>query len=617
MRCLLQRVFLPVFAALTYGLLAAPALPQELIALVPPSPLSPPAVDSWGHAIAFVAQVAADGTPLPMPDIWLWNSASNSARRLTNYAVGTNPSAVTDVTLSSDGATIACVVSTSGQGEQIHVIDTAAATDTLLTTDTKGCVIPDAICVGCSYSCVHDPHFTPDGRVLYAASRSQPFYTVSPAGTVVQLPIYSGQLARAAQRVVSDAGLMVFTSEQPGNNMVLAPIDVYLANLDGTAVRNVTSFPNESIYSRNAVISADGLTIVFESNYGAGGVATQGQQIFAINADGTNLRQLSAGSDNASDPSLSADGSTVAFTQSGAIKIVPANPVTGPIRQVGFLYSTARTPALTGDASQLVFGIGPSNGGTGAIYRAPAPGGAPSLVYAPLALNIGAVYGAAGSEPPSPGSIISLYGLNFSNDQFAEPLGFPLPTSLANASVLVNGQPVPIEAVTPWQINAQLPQTTLTANATFQVTVGAASSNSITVQVQPTAPAVFSFLWPSGGQVFQYYQAAVFHAGTGVPTDALHPAAPLEILESYGSGLGVTNPQVAAGEPSPFSPLAWAAQIPPVVIDVPAKVTFAGLVPGLVGIYQVNVQVPAGLAPGQHVFHWSASDTRGASIFTK
>ncbi len=212
--------------------------------------------------------------------------------------------------------------------------------------------------------------------------------------------------------------------------------------------------------------------------------------------------------------------------------------------------------------------------------------------------------------------MISVYGLNFSGDQMTVAGSFPLPPQLAGVSLLVNGQAVPMEAVTPWQINAQLPQGAAAQNATFQVEEGAALSNTATVQVEASAPSVFSFLAQTAEPGGVYWQAAAFHAGTATLADAAHPAAAGETLETYGSGLGVTNPVVAAGQPSPASPPAAALAVPAVQIaGQPAQVTFAGLVPGLAGIYQVNVVVPAGVS-GQQNLNWTI-DNRGASIFVQ
>jgi uncharacterized protein (TIGR03437 family) len=51
------------------------------------------------------------------------------------------------------------------------------------------------------------------------------------------------------------------------------------------------------------------------------------------------------------------------------------------------------------------------------------------------------------------------------------------------------------------------------------------------------------------------------------------------------------------------SPGILSETIPPTVTigDVPATILFSGLAPTFVGLYQINVQVPAAVAPGNAV----------------
>ena len=605
----MPRVSCIFFAVSASWLLAGTALPQDVIPVSPSAVLLPPAIDQDGQAIAFGATVKPDGTPQSVPDLWIWNAAQNSVRRLTNYASTGGSSAVTACALSTDGSQAAYIASAQGgQIGEIHVIDTATGADRLLATDNQGCVQPLVTCLGCFFPCAYDPHFTPDGRVLYATSRSQPFYIASADGTVTQVPLYGGGLATGPRRVISNNGLFVFVSSSPsGPIFTAAPVNVYVANLDGSGLRNLTQYTDANDYAQDAVISADGGTVAFATSAGA---------IFTVHADGTGLQQVSSGTDAASDPSLSADGSLVAFVQSGQVKVLPLGGANAPETLTSFRYSTAQDAFLSDDGSQIAFTIGP-NGGRGAIDEASVNGGESRAIYAPVSVNTGGIEGIAGWEAPSPGSFISVYGLNFSGDQLSTAGSFPLPATLANVSLLVNGQAVPVQAVTPWQINAQLPQSTPAGNATFQVVANSVSSNIVTGQIQATAASVFAYPVPGVEQGTVYFQAAAFHAGTGTPADAAHPASPGEILETYGSGLGVTSPSVPAGEPSPASPPAEAVVVPQVTIgSQPARVTFAGLVPGLASVYQVNVEVPQGLAAGQQSLNWTV-DNRGASIYVK
>jgi len=80
------------------------------------------------------------------------------------------------------------------------------------------------------------------------------------------------------------------------------------------------------------------------------------------------------------------------------------------------------------------------------------------------------------------------------------------------------------------------------------------------------------------------------------PTNPIHPKDTVVI---YLTGMGMTFPQVTAGLAAPSSPLA-AAVITPVVTlgGVPLSVTYSGLTPNSVGLYQIDAYVPDGVPQG-------------------
>jgi uncharacterized protein (TIGR03437 family) len=83
-----------------------------------------------------------------------------------------------------------------------------------------------------------------------------------------------------------------------------------------------------------------------------------------------------------------------------------------------------------------------------------------------------------------------------------------------------------------------------------------------------------------------------------------HPVKAGDTLLVYAIGLGPTNPAVPTGTASPSAePFARLSTIPQVafgtgIAAVSVNPIFAGLAPGYVGEYQVNVTIPSGLQPG-------------------
>ena len=83
------------------------------------------------------------------------------------------------------------------------------------------------------------------------------------------------------------------------------------------------------------------------------------------------------------------------------------------------------------------------------------------------------------------------------------------------------------------------------------------------------------------------------------PTNPLHPNDSIVI---YATGLGRTQPAVDAGLPAPSDPLAGAIIAPLVTLGgVPLTVSYAGLVPGQVGVYQINATIPLKIPQGLNI----------------
>jgi len=204
----------------------------------------------------------------------------------------------------------------------------------------------------------------------------------------------------------------------------------------------------------------------------------------------------------------------------------------------------------------------------------------------------------AKGQPLSPGSIFSVFGSAMAGSTPGAAASLPLPVTLAGASLLVGGVTVPLYYSSAGQINAQIP-VELAANSRPQVVVRLSlpGNNAITVPesiVLDTArPGIF-LVDAQGQGVIIDLQGRVVNSAA--------PATAGDVLVVYATGLGATNPRAETGKASPGDPPGVVVVQPTVTIGgISAPVQFAGLTPGLVGLYQVNVQVPAGVTPGLEV----------------
>ena len=193
----------------------------------------------------------------------------------------------------------------------------------------------------------------------------------------------------------------------------------------------------------------------------------------------------------------------------------------------------------------------------------------------------GVVDAAAYQPRLAPGGIAALFGTQLAATT-AHSSEQPLPTSLEGVSITVNGEPAPLFVVSPLQINFQIPFEIVDSQALVQVSTaeGVAAAR---VPVLPTIPGIFD--------------GTITHGATGAPVEGSNPAVRGEILVLFATGLGTPQPAVASGVPATADPLARTA-IPVTARfgDQEAPVHFAGLAPGFVGLYQVNLQVPEGVS---------------------
>ena len=202
------------------------------------------------------------------------------------------------------------------------------------------------------------------------------------------------------------------------------------------------------------------------------------------------------------------------------------------------------------------------------------------------------------TEPNSaiaPGAIVAIFGTGLAGGtQLASDV--PLPTTLGDTSVTFNDIPASLFFVSGTQINAQVPFELMTGagTVTVQVTRGTESSTAQPIGIAAVSPGIFTLNQQGTGA------GAILHALDFQLVTESNPAQPGEFLLIFCTGLGPVQPEVPSGQIAPSTePLARTVTLPLVNIsDIPALVTFSGLAPGFVGLYQVNVQVPVGVPSG-------------------
>ncbi len=220
----------------------------------------------------------------------------------------------------------------------------------------------------------------------------------------------------------------------------------------------------------------------------------------------------------------------------------------------------------------------------------------------PATTASGVVNAASFGQAVAPGSLVSLFGTNLA-PAAQVAVRQPLPTQMNATSVLVNGKAAPMLFAGPGQINFQVPSET-TSPATIVVRQAGVESELQSLSLLDTAAGLFSVFQNGRGQ------GAILIGATGevaapsgsIPGRASRPANRGEFISIFCTGLGAVTNSPATGAVAVTSPLSETTALPSVTIGgVTATVSFSGLAPGFVGLYQVNVQVAENAPTGDAV----------------
>ena len=193
----------------------------------------------------------------------------------------------------------------------------------------------------------------------------------------------------------------------------------------------------------------------------------------------------------------------------------------------------------------------------------------------------------------SAGSIVTIFGKNLSLETVTAS-SLPLPKQLGNTTVLIDDMPAALFYVSPTQINAQAPRVVFSKSVSIPVVItvnnGRGTSRPVQAERAIYSPGIFT-LDGSG-------------CGTPIVVDALtwkiptenQSFAPGDLVTMLGTGAN-NYPLQPEGEPAPpnYSTFLVAR---PLIDGILAKVLFNGKAPGMVGVDQINFQIPENAPEG-------------------
>lgn len=330
--------------------------------------------------------------------------------------------------------------------------------------------------------------------------------------------------------------------------------------------------PLQALVSGSAGVPVPGVTVNFAVTSGAATVATS----VATDSTGTATAPLTLGA------------STGAVTVTASIAGMP------PVQ-----FTATAIPA-------------PASGVTCTISAAP------SITSVNSATDFGAFSSFA------PGSWIEIKGSNLAVDTRlwagSDFQGANAPTSLDTSTVTIDGNAAFVDYISGGQINAQVPADSNTGPVKIMVTTCAGTSSSFTGQraaIEPGLLAPASFYVPGNPPEIvasKQYLVALFQDGATyvgnaglIPAVPFAPAKPGDTITAYGIGFGAVTPSIPPGVI-----VSQSNSIPNFSLSfgtTAATVTYAGLAPNAVGLYQFNIVVPQ-VADGDYQINVSVGSTQ-------
>jgi uncharacterized protein (TIGR03437 family) len=286
---------------------------------------------------------------------------------------------------------------------------------------------------------------------------------------------------------------------------------------------------------------------------------------------------------------------------SGAVYLLTLSAAGGVPPYTWSLISGALPPGVQWNASGVLSGTPSASGSYSFTLQVTDSAASParqtfslSIAAAPVLADTPLLSAASYGPAIASGSIVSIFGTEMAaGAQSANAV--PLPVDMSGTNVTINGITAPLFYTSPTQINAQVPFEILPGQATVVVHRGGQASAARSAGISAAAPAIFTVNQTGAGP------GVIVHASDFSLVTASSPAHAGEYVILYCTGLGALQRPVRTGDVPPTPPPQIAGQAQVTFGSVPAVVSYAGVAPGFVGLYQVNAQIAAGTPAGAAV----------------
>ncbi|MBI1357795.1 MAG: hypothetical protein GC160_25955 [Acidobacteria bacterium] len=198
----------------------------------------------------------------------------------------------------------------------------------------------------------------------------------------------------------------------------------------------------------------------------------------------------------------------------------------------------------------------------------------------------------------APGGMISIFGSGLGPAAGVQAGAFPLPEELGpqRTRVQINEQLMcRLLYVSDAQVNCQLPLGLAGDRIRIRVMTTQGTSNTVEAPFGPMGCGLFTQARNGRGPLLaQNFEDVADPANRFRMNGVRDSARPGQVMVLWGTGLGATNPPVAAGDPTPGQ--APAVEQPEVfVAGMRAQVQYAGRAPGFAGLDQIQIVIPAGV----------------------